>query len=211
MMEEKHSPPPFAIDDGDLQLLVTYSGKRVAVGVSSHAMSLASPVWKKILHPPFSKLPSAEAGNDDKQFDFSDDDWEALLVLLHIVHLQFSKVPDSLAFETIVQVAVLCDKYDCVGLVKPWLSLWYEETHALEPGHELWLFIAWVLGKKEIFQDLATKLVNVVKTNFKGDCLTSTGEILASQMPIDIIGKFVIIYIYNKYPNRYLFQNWIFR
>ena len=112
-------------DDGDRQLQVTWLRRPVSIGVSSHAMSLASPVWRKILHPPFETLPSSDASDDDEQddIDFTDDDGEALLLLLNIAHLQFSKIPHYLTFETVVQVAVLCDKYDCVGLIKPWLPM----------------------------------------------------------------------------------------
>ncbi|MCJ1368297.1 hypothetical protein MMC16_007439 [Acarospora aff. strigata] len=180
------------LDSGDLLLLVTYSNDRIVFVVSSHAMSLASPIWKKTLKPPFPKLVSRIDGDDDlqdKQVDFSEDNGEALLLLLRIAHLQFSKVPSTLTFESLLDVAILYDKYDCVGLVGPWLSLWLsnEETQSKEQGYEEWLFIAWVFGREKTFKELATKLTHEVKINAKGDCLTSTGEIFPSQMPPDII------------------------
>ena len=193
------------LDSGNLRLLITYSNDCIAVGVSSHAMSLASPVWNKILHPPFSKLPSQEKGSDDSgPIDFSEDNGEALLLLLRIAHLQFNKVPSTLTFESILDVAILCDKYDCVGLVSPWLSSWLlkEETQSMEQGHEEWLFIAWVFGKEKTFEKLATKLVKEVQFNDTGDCLTSTGEILPSQMPPDIVGKFCNMHAYNECPRQ---------
>ena len=190
------------LDSGDLLLLVTYSNDRIVFVVSSHAMSLASPIWKKTLKPPFPKLVSRIDGDDDlqdKQVDFSEDNGEALLLLLRIAHLQFSKVPSTLTFESLLDVAILYDKYDCVGLVGPWLSLWLsnEETQSKEQGYEEWLFIAWVFGREKTFKELATKLTHEVKINAKGDCLTSTGEIFPSQMPPDIIGGPDIICVYN--------------
>ena len=192
-LEGSNNNSIFILDSGDLRLLVTYSNDRITFVVSSHAISLASPIWKKILHPPFHRLPGEEEDNalQDKQIDFSEDKGEALLPLLRIAHLQFSKVPPKLTFKSILDIAVLCDKYDCVGLVKPWLPLWLvnEEIQYREPKHEEWLFIAWVFGREKTFRELATKLVKEVKTSHKGDCLTSAGEILPSQMPPDIIGK----------------------
>lgn len=80
----------FIFDSGDLRLLITYSNNHIAIRVSSHAMSLASPIWMKVLHPSFPRLPSEEEGNDDlqdKQIDFSEDNGEALLHLLLIAQL----------------------------------------------------------------------------------------------------------------------------
>lgn len=147
------------------------------------------------MNPPFPKLASNEGGDDDtqnKQIDFSEDSGEALLILFRIAHCQFRKIPSILEFKSILDVAVLCDKYDCVGLVKPWLALWLakEKTEYEEPGHEEWLYIAWVFGLENIFQAWAIKLIKEMTTKDKGESLTSTGEIFPSRMPPDIIGKF---------------------
>ncbi len=169
----------------------------IAYVVSSHALCLASPVWKKIIHPPFQKLSCAESHEDglrSKQIDLHEDNKEALLHLLNIAHLQFNKVPTQLPFKSILDIAVLCDKYDCVGLVKPWLPLWLvdEETQYKEPDHEEWLFVAWVFGREKTFIELARKLVIEVRMSPTGVCLTSTGKIFPSQMPPGIVGRFNI-------------------
>ena len=49
----------------------------------------------------------------------ADDDADALLLILQIAHLQFKKVPEFLEFEQLLHVAIVCDKYDTVGLVRP--------------------------------------------------------------------------------------------
>lgn len=191
----------YLLGSADLRLIGTCDDKRIVFHVSSQAMALASPIWEKFINPPFPRLLSEDEGEgdgegdvafpQDKQVDFSEDKGEALLMLLWIAHLQFSKVPILMSFRSIVALAVLCDKYDCAGLVKPWLPFWLmnEPTQWKEPNHEEWLLIAWVFGKDETFTELAKKLVKEVKTNEEGDCLTPTGEIMPSQMPPDIIGK----------------------
>lgn len=196
--EEDNSNLPVILESGDLGLLITYSNQSLTLLGSSQALSLASPVWNLILNPPFPKLVNKGGGHDDiqnKQIDFSEDDGEALLLLLRIAHFQFSKVPSTLEFEAILDVAILCDKYDCVGLVRPWLSLWLvnEETQYNEPGYEGWLFIAWVFGREIFFQLLATKLLREMKTNDEGENLNSAGRVLPSPMPPDIIGTFCIL------------------
>jgi len=96
----------FILGSGDLRLLVTYSNDRIAFVVSSHAMSLASPIWKKVLNPPFPELAGEVDGDDDnlqdQQVDSSEDNREALLLLLRIAHLQFSKVRFTLTFESLL-------------------------------------------------------------------------------------------------------------
>lgn len=97
-----------------------------------------------------------------------------------------------------IALAILCNKNDCVGLIKPWLRLWIKNDNiefedyipGPEPKYEEALFIAWVFGRKKIFQFLATKLVRTMKTNDEGETLTWHGEDLTSQMPPDIIGRF---------------------
>ena len=205
--EESDNKPISIVEFGDFRLLVTYSNEPTYFIVSSHAMSLASPVWKTIIHPPFEKIFDEEATirqSQDRERDFSDDNGEALLILLRIAHLQFNKVPPNLTFKSLFEIAILCDKYDCVSLVKPWLSTWltYESTQYMKPGNEEMLLISWVFGKETIFRELAKKLVTELKTNDQTDCLTATKEKFLDQMPLDIIGKLSIIHISNEHLKR---------
>lgn len=203
-IEEENIGPPVLLDSGDIRLRITYSNRSLTLQGSSTFLSSASPVWNKILNPPFPMLFRKEGGNANRQdthIDFSEDNGKALLLLLRIAHLQFSKVPSTLeSFDTFIALAILCDKYDCVGLIKPWLHSWVgndgTEFKWDESGYESWLFIAWVLGWKDRFQSLAIKLVRTVQINDAGEILTWNGDILPSQMPPDIIGRFCILFIH---------------
>lgn len=147
-----------------------------------------------MLNSPFPKLNSEEGVDDDgmreKHIDLRDDCGESLLILLRIAHCQFSMLPSAMEFETILKIAILCDKYDCVGLVKPWLEqcLVNEQSECDKPGHEEWLFIAWVFGRGNIFPGLARKLLREMTVNDDGKSLTSTGEAFPSLMPPGMIG-----------------------
>lgn len=161
----------FVLETGDLRLLASHSDGPCCYVVSSHAMSFASPVWKKFLNPPFPRLSNngeKMTNKGCKEIDFSEDNIEALLPLLHIAHLQFSVVPQTLSFKTLLEVAVLCDKYDCVELVKPWLPSWLvkENTQSQVRGNEQWLFIAWVFNREKIFESLVAQLAFRNKIEF---------------------------------------------
>ena len=84
--------------------------------VSSKVMCLASPVWRAMFDPqgPWAKQSSSSGGSI---YSLAEDDPDALLILLQIAHLQFSDLPDALVvYEHLLQLAVLCDKYEGVFL-----------------------------------------------------------------------------------------------
>jgi hypothetical protein len=183
----------FTFDPSDVRLKVKYKGESITAHVSSSAISFASPVWKKFVFPtwkPFAaKNPATDsdstpdakkskiADSDEKDkirsslpvdtLDFTGDNGEALLILLRIAHLRFQDNPATLPYQTLLQVAVLCDPYQCINLVRPWLPQWLadEETSSLKSSQENWLFIAWVFGREKVFKELATRMVQRVSVN----------------------------------------------
>ena len=194
-MKQNNRDFPVLLESGDLRIEVTYSHESLTWSGLSSSLAQVSPVWKEILSPTSPKLTSQKGDVDDdekreKRLDLSEDYGEALLILLRIAHCQFSMLPPDLKFEEILEMAALCDKYDCVGLVQPWLELWLvnEERDCVDPGHEDWLFIAWVFGREKIFQKLARKLLREITIDDNGEGLTAAGESFPGLMPPYIIG-----------------------
>ena len=200
-MGEDNSNVPVLLDFGDVRLYVSYSNQSLTWLASSSNLSQVSPVWNKMLNPPFPKPDSKEGGDGGmqaKSIDFTDDSAEALLILLRIAHCQFSKIPSRLEPRTILHMAVLCDKYDCVGLVKPWLNMWLVDEWGQydKPGNERWLFIAWVFGREQVFEASARKLQREMTVDDCEEGLMSTGESFPKLMPPDIIG--MLLYSLSK-------------
>ncbi|CAD6445328.1 d280fc85-b23d-4eb0-808a-76158f30e43d [Sclerotinia trifoliorum] len=179
---------PFVFDngDGDVGAKVLYEGCEVSFKLSSHALSFASPVWKKLIFPPFPLLTSRAEGEEsnskkscvanepfsDIELDFTEDNPEALLVLLRIAYLQFSAIPSSLPYVILDNIAILCDKYNCILLVKPWLKDWLkdEQYEAYLPRQEGWLWIAYCFGRRKLFYDLMNVLVLSACLNDDNEC-----------------------------------------
>jgi hypothetical protein len=189
---------PFIFDTGNVRILVTYSNEQLVGKVSSDALFLASPVWKKFLFPPWviqntsdvvSEI-AAEIGM--KEIDCSEDDGEALLVLLNIAHLNFAAVPSKLPYNTLFHLALLVDQYQCIKLVQPWLKEWMinEGRESRLHGQEGWLFIAWVFGREDVFEALAMKLVPCLGIDSKGNFMRDLAYLRAEPMPDGIIGKY---------------------
>lgn len=178
-------------DNGDRKLIVGQKedGQRI-YQVSSVAMSMASPVWKAMFNPTSGFLES----NPDVPVEFPEDDPDALLILLRIAHLQFHEIPKSISFSWLTELAILCDKYDSVRLLQPFIEQWMSPWTllCLEPGYEAWLFIAWSFGCEQIFDLLAASLVLSIELDGEGRILNSGNELLVDRMPPGSIGKSIL-------------------
>lgn len=230
---------------------LTVEGERAEIKISSHAVCLASPVWRKALAFPrlvveedreveslnsysepsviaVEKEPDLHSlkptGNKIDEFELvpvnlrlpewvdlqqhataenhaqfgarrilnlTEDDADSVLLLLRIAHLHFEKVPLKLPFNSLLQIAELCDYYDCTALVHPWRPLWFADAavESMKPGHEKWLTIAWVFREDTIFNKLAGKVVRQMEINDKHECMINKGEVFAPSLPLGIVGK----------------------
>jgi hypothetical protein len=81
--------------------------------VCRRIVSQASPVWRATL------TRSVWQESATSRIPLPDDDPEAMLVLLQIAHLHFHLVPEQVDRRTLYNLAILCDKYDCVELTRP--------------------------------------------------------------------------------------------
>ncbi|PVH73885.1 hypothetical protein DL98DRAFT_519605 [Cadophora sp. DSE1049] len=188
---------PFTFSTGDTKILVTYKGDKIEGLVSSHALSMASPVWKNFIYPPWN---TQNAGGDNgaadgtKSIDCSEDDGEALLVLMNIVHLKFVSVPKKPTLDALVQVAQLCEQYQCVSIVAPWVNLWKTNCPLTRGPHEL-LFVSWTFGWGDTFKILAHVLVQCITISEVGVPLDGRWMPMVGLMPPGILDKILEIRI----------------
>ena len=159
---------------------------------------MASHVWRAFINPPFEQIQNPEnnnAGGQIKKLDFSEDIGEALRILLEIAHLQFTKIPAEVGFQLLYDIAILCDKYDCVGLVQPWLPSWLpswtiaDHWEKCEPVEEGWLMILWVFGLESQFRQVARQLARYVKLDDSGGYLNPSGCQFPDQLPPGSLGN----------------------
>jgi hypothetical protein len=183
---------PFYLYGGGVRISVTDSTTKEQINglVATQAMVLANPVWNKFLFSPWgiSQVDNPDSmktigSGSEKEIYFSNDNSEALLVLLNIAHLRFSKVPKTeLGYQMLYDLAILCDQYDCVELVKSWVDKWL--LHAAQEivikGHEGWLFTVWVFGLEWEFEHLAMCLVESTISSAE-ECRHITGELCPNQ------------------------------
>ena len=116
------------VDDGDLRIHVTRK-KHLRTSdlpivtqqtflVSSAVMRIASPVWRTMFDPQGHFMES-QRSLIHGEIDFPEDDPDALLCVLRIAHLQFRKLPKTLDYAQLLNLAIICDKYDTVAIIRP--------------------------------------------------------------------------------------------
>lgn len=116
-------------------------------------MRHANHTWRTMLDP------EKWSDGSKKELEMPDDDPEAMVIVLRIAHLQFNKVPKAPAFKLLLQLAIVCDKYDLFPLLHPFIGAWKNTGRDSSLPLEDRLFVAYSLKMKSWFMQLATVLV----------------------------------------------------
>ena len=135
--------------------------------VSSKALSLASPVFKKLFGPHFiegSQISAKKPGSTT----LSEDNAEAMVALCQIIHHQPFKAAYDPPLRFMDTLAIIADKYDCVPALAPWSASWLHVKLRLEPsGLEVGrlLFSAFLFNDPVIFQQVTKSMVYSLPTS----------------------------------------------
>ncbi|CAN9482012.1 unnamed protein product [Alternaria alternata] len=188
--------PTIVLDDsGDATLLVgTDSAALQPVQVSSTAMTLASPVWKDMFE-------RHRKANGAIEVPLRDDEIDALYIALRIAHLRFHEIPrkDGLTIDALLELAVVCARYDIVKLVRPFLDLYgwaqchYPDTDAGERCDPAWFYVAWTFGYKDSFQRLTRFIVKKIGLDEDGNAIMDDGQKLPKYMPPGLLARMMEI------------------
>jgi hypothetical protein len=162
--------------------------------VSSHILSIASPVFKAMFNERFAEGHGLSPASP-RRISLPDDDANTMEILCYILHHDVSALPDVISWQKLADLSVLCDKYDCIRPVQPSMRLWIrncidEQSGAMSAqileNMAKCLFAAYVL-------DLPTEFKRVTKWLLR----ESTGNmpIVAAThgydfLPLEIIGKY---------------------
>ncbi|KAF8539788.1 hypothetical protein BDD12DRAFT_909882 [Trichophaea hybrida] len=95
------------------------------------------------------------------ELEVHEHDPTALAAVLSVIHARTESLPDVIPFEGLLQVAKVCDYYDCAAAMRPWDDMWMRphKENAQSSGFESWLFIAQVFKEQDIFKDLSLKII----------------------------------------------------
>ncbi|TVY49046.1 hypothetical protein LOCC1_G001346 [Lachnellula occidentalis] len=100
--------------------------------------------WPRLISRNVAREPELIFHSLVEQVDFRRVNSEALNILLAVAHLRFREVALSLPYQTLLNVATLCNQYNCVDLVTLFLPQWPADAGANSSklGEKKWLFIA---------------------------------------------------------------------
>ena len=204
---------------GDIILVIPCGSAVARFQVNSSVLCLASPVFRAILGPNSrfkegTNLKLATIGGQKSpepmpmELQLSDDDPNALAVILRILHLQFDWIPTPMSPSQgsegrykLYEMAIICDKYDMRHILLYWLKMWttpllkelnYQNIAMATTIGSDWLFITYAFGYPELFRLVSKELAL--------NChMTSSGELFLPSdkhhkldtyyLPQSIVGK----------------------
>ncbi|KAG4429767.1 hypothetical protein IFR05_014745 [Cadophora sp. M221] len=163
------SANPFIFPTGDVKTLVTCKGVKIEGLVSSQSLCQASHAWKNLIYPLWDISGQGNVvggtGIGLKDIDCSEDDGEALLVLMGIVYLKFIRVPKHLGVHELAQVYF-------------WGELEIENNEYFETIGPCWTF-----GWELVFEYLMERLVSEVTLSDEGQPVDGCGKQVVGFMP----------------------------
>ncbi|KAF5711121.1 hypothetical protein FMUND_9125 [Fusarium mundagurra] len=116
--------------------------------------------FKAMLDGPFSE----GIRNKDNLFEVKAFEWnaEALVILLDIIHGHHRSLPQKVELDVFIEIAMLCDYYQCEEIVETFAKQWYtafeEDKEEDKPYEEEatmnWIFIAWVFQRGDMFNSM---------------------------------------------------------
>ncbi|MCJ1377106.1 hypothetical protein MMC17_000197 [Xylographa soralifera] len=167
------------------------------IQVSSKALSLGSPVFKAMFHSNFvegSKLQQGERCQVEL-----DDDFEAMTTLCNILHHRNRNVPGTHSGSSLMQLAVITDKYDCLEAISHYSSLSFTnllKSKFLENEIGPLLFAALVFDEPIAFQKISRELVYASRginiSEVFGSVLLGVDNTTRALLPQGLIGTDVL-------------------
>jgi hypothetical protein len=148
---------------GDLQLIA--GQEQVTFRVCSRSLARSSPVWDTMLYGPFTEGKDQQ-NTDNWTITLPEDNPDALRILMKAVHSQSDTIPKVLSEDDLFHLALLCDKYDMVGLFKSFWNDWVSKLGVAPrtPSgfvHRLW--IGYTLGYRSYYKITLTELMGLCK------------------------------------------------
>ena len=123
-------------------------------------------------------------------------------IICYSVHHRTDEVPETVGPKTLSDVAVLCDKYDCAGPLKAWVTLnimekrpfdWSDTEAQMRLSNMHLLLAAYVFDLPEVFSELSRCII----LTQCGPFLDLPGNLDDSLLPPTLRGR------YSSFMSRY--------
>lgn len=124
--------------------------------VSSKVLGLASPVFAALFSQNFSEGGRIIEGNCP-EITLREDDPAAMRKILRILH--YKDPGDEVDAKMLAALAIHCDKYTCIGALRPWINNWFTSIGSLKSAddHGLLLLAVHFFRMPELFAWVSSK------------------------------------------------------
>lgn len=147
---------------------VVLLNQTVHMQVSSRHLMLASPVFAAMLDRNKFKEGVTLHSEGSVEIELPDDDPDAFIVLLNVVHGHTRTVPRRTTLFMLNQIAILVNKYHMVEVIEVFSDMWIRRLSKRGlPDRYVgyrqevmsWLFISWVFEKPKIFKPMTMVMI----------------------------------------------------
>lgn len=128
---------------------------KLRIRVSSKVLMLASAYFRRMFSTQWREGQELNA-NGSVELEIPDTDPKAFLIILNIIHLRRRCVPQSVDLDTLTELAVLTDYFQCHDALRPYPTSWRGWLKGTIPQvlcNDLvkWICISWVFDYDDIF------------------------------------------------------------
>ncbi|KAK3050839.1 hypothetical protein LTR09_007916 [Extremus antarcticus] len=166
--------------DGILVLNGMAAAPATSIGlrVSTHALSLASPVFGDEIARHKPPQPNADATTSETIISLPGEDADAMLLLCHILHLQNDKLPTRIAPSLLLRLGALARKYECVVAAGRATVYWFDNLYFADDPGNIWEIIeaAYLWDEAIFFARFTSMWVLRQLMNSKGIAAATTIE-----------------------------------
>ena len=145
--------------DGDIILeLSEYTWMdETDVHVSSKILALASPVFSKMLNSQFKEGLKNRSSCEKLRISLPDDRPNALIMVCKVIHHRGKEIRTWPGSDTLLDIATICDKYDCKEILQPWALRWLQIDYKSKWVTDLktYLITAYILDCAEAFSKIS--------------------------------------------------------
>ncbi|KIW31444.1 uncharacterized protein PV07_03094 [Cladophialophora immunda] len=129
--------------------------------ISSKVLSLASPVFGAMLSSGFKEGSLQTVEDNPRIIPLPEDDLEAFKLICKIIHFQLDQIPQELKIDSLENLALVCDKYQCTVAMRHCAALWLQRISDTYLAAELnrQLLVAYLLDLPTAFSDISWRLM----------------------------------------------------
>ncbi|KAF8533458.1 hypothetical protein BDD12DRAFT_865149 [Trichophaea hybrida] len=181
--------------NGDVSALMVCPvyGTSISARVSSKCLSLASSVFSAMLGPQSMFLEGTQLRSAAQLELNLDDNGEAMLNILKLLHHKNKNVPRELDIEMLYETAIIVDKYDLLEAIRPWIIIWFdpyrEKISDSVSSPEVWVDISWVFEDTCMFKEISRHLILETCIDSNEDLITREGHKVGEIVPDGIHGE----------------------